>query len=276
MDHVSATLDAPAVDTARVRPQLTARLLGRFVIAIDGRVVDTQSSRRTRNILAYLLANRRAQIPRDVLMEVFWPNVHPDAARNSLHVALTGARNALRGCCPKPILQRTFDTYGIADSVDVWVDVEEFQYRCRTGSRAESAGDMGTAISCYEIANQLYDGEFLADDPYCEWAAPLRDTLRVLATEIQCRLVDRYAQRGDHAAALQLGRWILASDPCNEGVHRRLMSCYATTGQGHLALAQYQRCADALWETFRVRPAPETHALYGRLRSPTVRLHHTA
>jgi hypothetical protein len=35
---------------------LTARLLGRFVVTVDGHLVDTQSSRRTRNVLGYLLA----------------------------------------------------------------------------------------------------------------------------------------------------------------------------------------------------------------------------
>jgi SARP family transcriptional regulator, regulator of embCAB operon len=276
MEHVASTNQAPALVAAGDRPLLTAHLLGRFAVAVDGHVVDTQSSRRTRNVLAYLLTNRRAPVARDVLMDVFWPNVNPDAARNSLHVALTGARTALRGRCSEPILQRTFDTYSIAESVEVWVDVEEFERRCHAGMHAERAGELVRAIECYELASQLYDGDFLADDPYADWASATRDTLRVLGMDVQSRLVDLYAQRGDHAAALQLGRWLLASDPCNEGVHRKLMSCYARTGRGHLALAQSHRCADALWEAFRVRPASETHALYERLRDPAARLHRTA
>jgi hypothetical protein len=70
---------------------LTAHFFGTFRVSVDGTPVDTASSRRTRNVLAYLLAHRRAAVPRDVLMEVFWPAAAPDAARNSLHVALTGA-----------------------------------------------------------------------------------------------------------------------------------------------------------------------------------------
>jgi DNA-binding SARP family transcriptional activator len=98
MDYVSTTRDVSDRATARSGPVMTARLLGRFTIAIDGEVVDTQSSRRTRNILAYLLTNRCTPVPRDVLMEVFWPNVDEGAARNSLHVTLTGVRNALSAC----------------------------------------------------------------------------------------------------------------------------------------------------------------------------------
>jgi DNA-binding SARP family transcriptional activator len=209
-------------------------------------------------------------------MNVFWPSVPAAAARNSLHVALTGARNALRASCPHPILDRTFDTYEIASSVEVWVDVEEFEQRCRAGVQAERAGDLDAAIASFELASQLYDGDFLADDPYADWAAATRDTLQILAIDVQSRLVGLYARRGDHAAALALGRWLLVSDPCNEGVHRHLMSCFAATGRTHLALAQYHRCADALWAAFRVRPAPDTQRLYEQLRDHTVRLYRPA
>ena len=72
MDHV-ASVDELGRPARHAAPVLTARLLGRFVVTIDGQLVDTQSSRRTRNVLAYLLAHRRAAVPRDVLMDVFWP-----------------------------------------------------------------------------------------------------------------------------------------------------------------------------------------------------------
>ena len=78
------------------RVMLTARLLGRLWVVVDGQVVDTVSSRRTRNVLAYLLTHRETPVPRDVLMDVFWGNAAPGAARNSVHVALSGVRRALR------------------------------------------------------------------------------------------------------------------------------------------------------------------------------------
>ena len=65
------------------------------MIAVDGSVIDTSSSRRTRNLLAYLVTHRDKPVPRDVLMDVFWPHASPEAARNSLHVALSGVRRTL-------------------------------------------------------------------------------------------------------------------------------------------------------------------------------------
>jgi DNA-binding SARP family transcriptional activator len=259
----------------RSQAQLTAHLFGTFRVTIDGTPVDTVSGRRTRNLLAYLLAHRRLPVPRDVLMDVFWPTSRPEAARNSLHVALSGVRQALRAAHPQPVIERPFDAYQIVPSIDVWIDVEVFERACRAGRRADRAGDRAAAVREYEAACQLYEGDFLADEPYAEWAAPMREALRFEGVAAQSRLIETYIERSAFGPAALLGRRVLAIDPCNEQVHRQLMICYAEAGLRHLALAQYQRLAAALRDTFQVRPAAETSALYQSLRQP-VTLRHTA
>jgi len=264
-----ANIEAAAREASiRPRPLLSARLLGRFSVTLDGRAVDTTSSRRTRNVIAYLLAHRRVPVPRDVLMDVFWPRADPDAARNCLHVALSGVRQALRRACPEPVLQRVHDTYLLTDTISAWVDVEEFERHCRDGRAAEQSGALDEAMRCYEAAAQVYDGDFLADDPYADWAAPTRDALRLTAVETQSRLVELYVRYAAFGPAIQLGRCVVDADPCNETAHRQLMFCYAAVGQLHLALSQYRRCADALWQAFGMRPSAETSRLYEALRDP--------
>jgi DNA-binding SARP family transcriptional activator len=254
------------VHSGERRVMLTARLLGRLWVVVDGQVVDTASSRRTRNVLAYLLTHRETPVPRDVLMDVFWGNADPEAARNSVHVALSGVRRALRATGPEPLLERRHDTYRFSDHLDVWVDVEAFEQASRQGRRAEEAGDAAAALEAYERAGQIYDGDFLADDPYAPWAGEIRETLRAQANDVACRLVALYGRLGDDSSVVLVGRRVLAGDPCNEPVHRQLMASFARAGQRHLALLQYQRCREALWTTFRIQPAVETTVLYESLR----------
>src|SRR5829696_7265873 len=109
---------------------LTGHFLGSFRVTIDGNLVDTATRRRSREVLAYLLAHRRSAVPADVLIEAFWPEAERRAARNSLHVALSGLRRALRAASPEPVLERRFDAYRIADSVTVWIDAEQFERDC--------------------------------------------------------------------------------------------------------------------------------------------------
>ena len=260
--EVSADRASPSA----ARPMLTARLLGRFWVVVDGKVVDTSSSRRTRSVLAYLLAHRDAPVNRDLLMDMFWPGASAEAARNNLHVALSGVRRVLRAVHPEPLLERWYDMYRLADW-DLWVDVEKFEGHCRDGRRAGREGDVAAELRAYELAGQLYEGDFLADDPYAEWAAGPREALRLQAIEAQSRLVTLYAARGEHGAATLLGRKILTTDPCNELVHRQLMISYVGSRQTHLALLQYHRCRETLWNAFRIRPAPETVELYDSLRA---------
>lgn len=256
------------VGTAAAGPQLTAALLGGCRVVVDGSVVDTGSSRRTRVLLAYLLTHRRAPVPRDVLMEVFWPTATPAAARNSLHVALSGLRQVLRGACGQPMIERRFDTYALSPAVDAWVDVDAFEVACRAARRAAAARDRAGAARGYELACQIYAGDLLAGDPYLDWALPVRERLRRESIEAQWALMELYVQRALHGPAAVLGRAVLVLDPAHEAVHRSLMVCLAATGQRHLALAQYQKMVRTLWRTFRAGPSADSTALYEALRSP--------
>jgi len=245
-----------------------ARLLGRFELTVDGRRVDTESSKRTRSALAYLLLHRRTPIARDVLIETFWPSVEPDVGRNRLHVTLCAVRRVLRAATPAPVIERHFDTYRFAPGVDVWTDVDRFEQACTDASRAARLGDRTRAQRGWERACRLYDGALLPADPYLDWAAPLRETLRLRATEAHTHLMDGYAARAEYGAACFVAREVLRDDPCNEPVHRRLMTYYAATGDRHLALHQYRAVAGALREALDVEPAAETAALYEALRRP--------
>jgi DNA-binding SARP family transcriptional activator len=249
-------------------PLLAVHFLGTFHVMINGVEVDTASRRRSRDVLAYLLAHGPRPVPQEVLMDAFWPAAEPEAARNNLHVSLSLARRALAAVWPEPVIERSFAGYRISKHVKVWSDVECFEASCDAGRSADRAGDRETALRLYEAACQLWHGDFLAEEPYTEWAAFPRERLRFQAVEIQTRLLDLYIEHADNGPAILLGRQILTLDPCNEQVHRRLMKCYAEAGQRHMALSQYRRMAAALWETFQVLPSAEATALYSSLRHP--------
>ncbi len=244
---------------------LSARMLGSLVVTLNGIAVDTSSSRRTRQVLAFLLLQRRAAVSRDVLMDTFWPTASPEAARNNLHVALSGVRQALRVASPVSVLQRRHDTYRL-DADETWVDVEAFGRQCAEGRRADRAGDTATAFRCYAAADQLYEGDLLADDPYLHWVSLQRESMRLEVLQAQRRLAELYAADGDYAGAVLIARRALGIDPYDEAVHRQLMLAFRNVGQLHLALAQYQRYANLLWEAFQVRPSPQTVHLNEQLR----------
>jgi DNA-binding SARP family transcriptional activator len=230
------------------------------------RPVESWSSGRGRAIFKYLLAHRGQPIPRDVLMELFWPEATPEAARNSLNVALHGLRQALKASSDVQVVLFQDSAYRLNPEVTIWVDVEEFEQHVAAGRRLEAVGQFAAATAEYEVATGLYQGDFLADDPYEEWPVLARERLRVAYLDTLDRLAQLYFSQGLYAACAALCQRTLAYDNCREDAHCRLMRCYSRQGQQHLALRQYQACVEALRAELDVVPASTTIDLHERIR----------
>jgi len=247
-------------------PLLAVHLLGPLRVAIDGTTVRRWPSGRGRSLFKYLLTHRHPWPHREALMEAFWPQSTPEAARNSLNVALHGLRRALRVATDLPVVVLEGGSYRLNDELRLWVDVDEFEGHVQAGRRLEAAGDHDGAAAEYELAASVYQGDFLADDPHEEWPVLARERLRLDFLDVLDRLSRRHLEQGRPAASAALCRRIIERDACREDAHRRLMRCYARQGQPQLALRQYRACAAALRAELDVDPAPATTRLREAIR----------
>ena len=245
---------------------LTAYLLGPLCVAINDVLVEDWPSARCRSLFGYLLTHREPWPPRELLMELFWPESSPEASRNSLNVAIHGLRRALRTATVVPVILHSGGAYRIHPDLSLWLDVEEFESRLEHGRRHEKAGNDGRATQEYESADGLYRGDFLAEDLYEEWAALTRERLRLAHLDALSRLSHLHFGNGQYAACAALCQRIIERDPCREDAHRRLMRCYSRQGQPHLALLQYRACVRALAEELDVAADPATATLYDQIR----------
>ncbi|MGH2524879.1 MAG: AfsR/SARP family transcriptional regulator, partial [Anaerolineales bacterium] len=245
---------------------LTAHLLGGFRVAVNDSPVESWPKGKGRALLKYLLTHRHRPTPRDVLMEVLWPEADPEAARNRLNVALHGLRRALRSAADVPVIVFEDGAYRLDAGLRLWLDVDEFERHIRSGRQLEAAGKRAAAAAEYEVAIGLYQGDFLADDPYESWPVQQRERLRVDYLEALDRLSQIYFDKSQYASCVALCHLILARDNCREDAHCRLMRCYSRQGQPHLALRQYEACLGALRAELEVNPAPATTQLYERIR----------
>jgi DNA-binding SARP family transcriptional activator len=246
---------------------LTVHLLGTTRVALNDMPVTAWPSRRGRALFQYLVVHRDPWASREVLMEAFWPGARPDAARNSLNVAVHGLRRALRNAADVPVVVLDGGAYRLHPEIRLWLDVDEFERHVQCGRKLNEAGDLTAAMAEYELAVSLYQGDFLADDPYEEWPVLSRERLRLGWLDTLDQLSHLYFGRAQYAACANLCQKILDRDACREDAHRRLMRCYARQGQPHLALRQYQTCVEALCDQLGVQPAPATVALDELIRN---------
>ena len=268
MSPIAPVSDAPVAGLPLTgAPVLAVRFLGRFDVTIDGTPVPFGGSRRTRSLLAYLLDQGRRAVPRDRLMELFWPASTPEAARNSLHVAMWGVRKAIAAVWPGEVIARRGDTYRVVEGIDVHSDVGEVERSADLGDHALRHGHDVEAIAHYEAVLAAHTNEFLADEPYVGWALERRDQVRHRVLACADHLTELYLAAGDARRALAVAERVLRDEPCHEQVARRMMIAYARLGQSHMALRRYERLVAALQRELGVVPAPETVALANDISS---------
>jgi DNA-binding SARP family transcriptional activator len=250
-----------------VTPDITAHLLGELRVAFHDRPVEMWSSGRGRAVFEYLIVNHHSKVRRDRLMSMFWPEVSADAARNSLNVAIHGLRQSLRTAVgDTAVVIHQDQAYFIDPTLDIWIDVEVFEERLKAAHQHLASAELVKAEEAFEAATWLYQGEFLADDPYEEWAMVTREHLRLCYLDALDRLSALRLNSGDYPGCVAVCLKLLACDSCREDAHCRLMRCYSRQGQVQLALRQYHSCAAALRTELDVAPAPATIELFDCLR----------
>lgn len=249
-------------------PTLDIYFLSPFqVFRGDTQITDWPNSK-GKAIFKYLAANRERPIPKEVLMDVFWPGAEANAARNNLNVAIYGLRKELSECGSTfSFILFQDGCYLLNPALRVWVDAEAFRAHLEAALRFEQHGELEQAIQQYRAAEVLYQQPFLAEDRYEEWIDPLRQTTEQAYVEVLDRLGQHYFEHKDYDACALVCRKMLVVDACNEAPHRLLMRCYARLGQPHLALRQFHVCVDALSRELKLNPSPQTVELFRRVKN---------
>jgi DNA-binding SARP family transcriptional activator len=245
---------------------LTVYCLGSFRVYQGERQITDWPSLKGQSILKFLVADSQRLVAKDVLMEVFWPESDVDSSRRNLHQAIYALRQTLRRYDPDfQHIQFRNDCYLLNPNMKTWVDLSEFEEQIKAGRQLMAAGKPGEAMNAFAVAEALYQGSFLADDPYEEWAAQTRRSTRSAYLDIADRLSDYYIKRKEYGPAIALCRKMLIHDNCYEAAHRNLMTCYLAQGQRHLALQQYHRCVKALKSELDLAPSEGTKQLYQQI-----------
>lgn len=250
-------------ETTDPGPSLAFYCLGSFAVYQNDKAIVDWNGLKGLTILKYLVAQGGEPAPKDVLMEMLWPKSDPESARRNLHQAIYSLRQTLRQGVPDfdHILFHN-DAYQFHDDMKVWIDFVQFERYVSLGQQIEMAERSEEVMAAYGMAEELYLGDFLEEDPYETWVGGQRERLRSMYLQIVDRLAQYYLDRQDTIAASAISQKALARDPYNETAHRRLMQCYVAQGQRHLAVRQYQTCVRLLAQELNLEPSKETVDLY--------------
>jgi DNA-binding SARP family transcriptional activator/thioredoxin-like negative regulator of GroEL len=218
-------------------------------------VVEVLAQPKRVALLSYIaLFNHGGFVPRDILLEVFWPESDTEHARNSLNQALHHLRSALG-----PEAFETRGKHEIRLSREaVWCDALAFR-------RALEAGRAGEATELYQ--GDLLEGIHASGGGGFErWMDGERLRLRRQFCDAAWEGAAEAEAAGSTATALHLAREAVAKAPFDELAVRRLMELLVRLGDRAEALKAYSRFTARLRAELDVEPDPETEELATAIR----------
>ena len=249
--------------------RLEVRCLGRFEVSSGLKPVERWQSVKAKSVFQYLMTRPRGPIVKDVLMETLWPNYDPQSASNNLKAAIHGLRQTLSQLFGNkdnfPYVHFSQGSYLMNAQVELWVDVENFEQHWARGRHLEKTGNLTEAVREYELAETLYRGDYLEDEPYEEWTLLRREALKDTYLATLGKLADHSMQTNDYESCVIYCQKIMAKDPCREDAYQRLMRCYSRLGRRNRALRWYEICCRTIQAELDTTPDHETTALYHRL-----------
>lgn len=226
-----------------------------------------------RNLLKLLVCSDCRRAPRDVLLEMLWPDAEKRHADRYLNSAAWVLRRVLRTSGGSSLLStlrpgNDLTIYELADQEQLWVDADAFLDLLAEAEQAEREGH--DPLPWLGKAQELAHGEFLVEDLYHAWADRLRQSVNAARHRCLHWLADLYEQRGLPGRAETLLYAALKKDPADEDVLSRLMRVLARQGRAREALACYERTKRVLLREQQVQPLARTRELAEQIRNEVV------
>jgi DNA-binding SARP family transcriptional activator len=258
----AAPLPAPdiAVDSRpAVNQKLTLFLLGPFEARVGDRPVASWPGRKARQLLAYLALEKGRMVPKDVLIELFWPGARADRGANNLSIAIYQIRSSLAAVSREASEAITVrqGLYGI-EMEGVGVDLWDLQAHLDQARRALERDDKPSVRAHLKDAVALCRGELMASDPYEEWTAEPRRRFNAAWHQALAWLATEASTQREWPSVVDYAGQILGRDACDEGAHRMIVNAHLMMGNRSLALQQYRACVEILRRELGVHPSPET------------------
>jgi DNA-binding SARP family transcriptional activator len=219
------------------------RSLGAFRVFRDGDLLPLAAwqSKKARTLLKILVARRGRATTRDYLMEALWPHENPEVVTRRLSVALATVRAVLDPAKRHPAV---YFVIGDKDAIrlnpaNLPVDVEAFLATAAAGLARFGAGDTGDAEARLAAAEHAYEGDFLEEDTYEDWAAPLREEARATCASVLRALAALAEAAGRPDDAVRRYLRILEMDPWDESAHLALVAAMERAGRHGEARRRY-------------------------------------
>lgn len=222
--------------------QLRVYTLGRTRLESgEGPLAGEWLSHRPGEVLKYLICERSRIVPIEELLETLWQSgrAAPTNVRQAIHTLRDRLepKRAKHGQSSFVSVRRGGYELELAN---IWFDADDFEVSTRMGLASMQAGDAEAAEPALTRACALYRGDFLADEPYAEWAFAERDRLRDLASKVLRALAELKLATNDLDLASDHLQRLAELEPYDLDAQRELLALMMRRGRHAEAHRRYE------------------------------------
>ena len=224
--------------------RIRVALFGQPRVVADDGSREFSLPRKTLNVLAYLVLNRRRAPTRDTIAFALFPDDEEEAARGALRRNLSYLLQALPD--GRSFIDADAERVAWRNDSPAHVDVIAFELAMSEGRYADAIAEYGG-----QLLPTIYD----------EWTTVDRERLRDAFHEALSRTIASHRSRRSYDAATAAARRLLDDDPWREDIVRQLIAIRYEAGDRAGALAAFERFAAMLRAEMQSEPMPETIAV---------------
>jgi DNA-binding SARP family transcriptional activator len=255
----------PAAASEASARDVQVSALGRLSVSVAGASRDGDwLQQRPGQVFRYLLASRSGAQRSEAIASALWPERGPSAVAN-VRYCIFKLREHLAepGAPSESLVVRDAAGYRI-DVRRLALDVDAFQAKYAAGVAAQRRGESTEAEALLGDAIGVYRGEFLADDPYADWAFSEREYLRSLAGKALAALAQIALANGRLVAAAEHLQRLAELEPFDSHVHQMLIEVCLRRGRRTEALRHYHALRARLHRAFGEQPDFEMTSVAAR------------
>ncbi|HYP18824.1 MAG TPA: BTAD domain-containing putative transcriptional regulator, partial [Chloroflexia bacterium] len=241
-------------------------LLGHFALIANGHPLFPVLPPRLVELIACLVLFAVQEQPRRNVAFMLWPDTTEAQAQANLRKLLYQLRAELPPVAAH--VQATARHLKWEAGAAVSCDVHTFDAALTAAHKAATGRDLAGEYAELQAATAAYGGDLLPGHE-AEWLLAPRERLRRSYIAALGRLIDLLESRREYAAAVDVARRLVETDPLHEASYRILMRLHASNGDRASALHVYHTCATVLQRELGISPSPSTQVAYQDLLAAT-------
>ena len=257
----------PSLSAAYEGFELRVQTLSGFRVWRNGEEIESTDWKREKSLhlFQFLITMRQqaSRLHKEQIIDYLWPEVDTDVGNQNFKVALHALNKVLepeRKPRTDPLFVQRHDlTYSLNMDI-IWIDSDTFDQAVIAGNQALSDDDKITAAQYYQLALEIYQGDYLPERRYEDWSSAERERLQILALGMMTILADLLVDDSP-LESIRLTQRVLSIDPIWEDAYRTQMRAYLAQGNRPMAIRTYQQCVEALEKELGITPLPETQKL---------------